>query len=182
MLVRVFTIVLLLCPCCLYPPRFAIPLEEGAIDSVALHLSKALFSLDPDNLQLHYFQGSDHCSVVHSFVLSTNHVRRCKWCKSLQLINCLRNRTKRVWVILEIVKLSSAHLGWGRGVSDTPSRSMLQNQDEVSALRTECDLTYLPSFVFISEDLSRRVCRFFQTRSGCWRGDQCPNLHVKRGR
>ncbi|XP_068758689.1 uncharacterized protein [Montipora capricornis] len=31
------------------------------------------------------------------------------------------------------------------------------------------------------QDLSRRVCRFFQTRSGCWRGDQCPNLHLKKG-
>lgn len=31
------------------------------------------------------------------------------------------------------------------------------------------------------QDLSRRVCRYFQTRSGCWRGDQCPNLHVKKG-
>ncbi|KAJ7335962.1 hypothetical protein OS493_013325 [Desmophyllum pertusum] len=32
------------------------------------------------------------------------------------------------------------------------------------------------------QDLSRRVCRYFQTRSGCWRGDQCPNLHVKKGK
>ncbi|CAH3194869.1 unnamed protein product [Porites evermanni] len=31
------------------------------------------------------------------------------------------------------------------------------------------------------QDLSRRVCRYFRTRSGCWRGDQCPNLHVKKG-
>ncbi|KAL9959501.1 hypothetical protein ACROYT_G032828 [Oculina patagonica] len=31
------------------------------------------------------------------------------------------------------------------------------------------------------QDLSRRVCRYYQTRSGCWRGDQCPNLHVKKG-
>ena len=36
-------------------------------------------------------------------------------------------------------------------------------------------------FVFTLEDLSRRVCRYFRTRSGCWRGDQCPNLHVKKG-
>lgn len=31
------------------------------------------------------------------------------------------------------------------------------------------------------QDLSRRVCHYYQTRSGCWRGDQCPNLHVKKG-
>jgi len=31
------------------------------------------------------------------------------------------------------------------------------------------------------QDLSRRVCRYYQTRSGCWRGDQCPNLHLKKG-
>ena len=46
-----------------------------ASEVVDLHISKTLFSLDPDNLQL-------HCSVVHSFVLSTNHVRHCKWCWS----------------------------------------------------------------------------------------------------
>ncbi|XP_074608990.1 uncharacterized protein LOC141863372 isoform X2 [Acropora palmata] len=31
------------------------------------------------------------------------------------------------------------------------------------------------------QDLSRRVCRFFQSRSGCWRGNQCPNLHSTKG-
>ena len=30
------------------------------------------------------FGGWDHCSVVRSFVLSTNHLRRCKWCRPPQ--------------------------------------------------------------------------------------------------
>ena len=43
--------------------------------SIDLHLSKPLFSLDPDNLQLHCFLGWEHCSVVRSFVVSSNHER-----------------------------------------------------------------------------------------------------------
>ena len=71
------------------------------LGSIDLHLSKALFSLDPDNQQLYCFflfvffffffflggggggaGGWEHCSVVRSFVLSANHVRRFKWCRS----------------------------------------------------------------------------------------------------
>ena len=51
--------------------------------TVHLHLSKALFSMDPDNLQLHFFKDWEHCSVVRSFALSTNHVTRCKRYSSL---------------------------------------------------------------------------------------------------
>ena len=47
---------------------------SGKVD---LHLSKALFSLDADNLQLHCFlKGLENCSAVRFLVLSTNHVRR----------------------------------------------------------------------------------------------------------
>ena len=51
--------------------------------SVDLHPSKALFSLDSDNLQLHCFLGSGVlfcCSFL--FVFSTNHLTRCKWHRS----------------------------------------------------------------------------------------------------
>ena len=58
---------------------------------VDMHLSKAVFLLDPDILQLHLFKGGDHCSVVRPFVLSTNHVRRCKKGRSLQRHNSKEN-------------------------------------------------------------------------------------------
>ena len=50
--------------------------------SVDLHLSKSLFSLDLATLQ-----GWEHCSVVRSFVLSTNHITRCKRCRSPHLFH-----------------------------------------------------------------------------------------------
>ena len=45
-----------------------------APESVDLHLSKALFSQDPDNLQLHcLFRVGDIVLLFVLFVLSTNH-------------------------------------------------------------------------------------------------------------
>ena len=43
--------------------------------TIDLHLSKVIFSLDPDNLQLYYFLGWEHCSVVRSFVVSTPNLK-----------------------------------------------------------------------------------------------------------
>ena len=43
-----------------------------------LHLSKALFSLDPDNLQLHCFLGLETSFCCSFFAVSINHVRCCK--------------------------------------------------------------------------------------------------------
>ena len=32
-----------------------------------------------------------------------------------------------------------------------------------------------------TEDPSRKVCRFYLTKSGCWRGETCPDIHAKKG-
>ena len=40
-----------------------------------------------------------------------------------------------------------------------------------------CSSMLVPLYV----ETTRRVCRFYDTKRGCYRGDECPFLHLQQG-